>query len=168
MEQGEGWMERDYADGTKLAVIYARANRGGEIGYRPRYRPSSRKNKRGDESVNTGTRWKRTNKFVINRDTGIGRDRVQSFSGGRELMKFHFLGFRGSSTRDSPHSCLSPITLTTSGWLRETKRGQGRKETFELRAPMIFGEPSFNPLLFPSSFRRILFRPIRLTFERRK
>lgn len=26
-----GWMERDY--GTKLAVIYARANRGGEIGY---------------------------------------------------------------------------------------------------------------------------------------
>ena len=78
-------MERDYADGTKLAVIYARANRGGEIGnrvYRPRYRPSSRKNKRGDESVNTGTRWKRTNKFVINRDTGIGRDRVQPFSGG--------------------------------------------------------------------------------------
>lgn len=26
-------MERDYAGGTKLAVIYARANRGGEIGY---------------------------------------------------------------------------------------------------------------------------------------
>lgn len=51
-----------------------------------RCRSSSRKNKRADESVNTG--WKRTNKFVINRDTGIGRDR--SIVSG-ELMKFHFL-----------------------------------------------------------------------------
>lgn len=81
---GRGWMERFCGRNETDARANSPGNRDRDGS--ARYRSSSRKNKRADESVNTG--WKRTNKFVINRDTGIGRDR--SIVSG-ELMKFHFL-----------------------------------------------------------------------------